>query len=273
MVGIRTIYKCKNQENMRRIISIAILLAFVICEVSSQGIKVYKRNGTVAKYKYAEIDYVEAYPYEEGQQEPQAHVAVDLGLSVKWATCNVGASSPEDYGNYYAWGEVEEKSVYDWDNYKYSDGQRFLYTKYCTSSKFGMIDNKVSIELDDDVAHVKWGGEWRVPTYEEVEELKLNCSAKWTTQNGVYGVVLTGPNGNSIFLPASGNKVGDEYFSFGDTYREMSIWTDRLNRSDNSLAITLDATTAQPLEDIDAKLHWVHVSRDWGVTVRPVCPK
>lgn len=118
----------------------------------------------------------------------KGHDYVDLGLSVKWATCNVGAFSPEDYGDYYAWGETSTKSKYTYDNYTLHD-----------------------VDLGDikgtrhDVAHVKWGGDWYMPTITEFQELMDRCNWKWITYNGVQGYKITGPNGNSIFLPAAGS--------------------------------------------------------------------
>ncbi len=123
-------------------------------------------------------------------QEINGHEYVDLGLSVKWATCNVGASSPEDYGNYYAWGETSTKSSYAPDN---SKTYRKNYSDIKGDSRY-------------DAARANWGSTWRMPTKSELEELKNRCTWKWTTQNGVKGYKVTGPNGNSIFLPAEGRR-------------------------------------------------------------------
>ena len=141
--------------------------------------------------------------------------AIDLGLSVKWASCNVGATAPEEYGGYYAWGETEEKSNYNWSIYKYCNGSYNSMTKYCTSSSYGTVDNKTTLEPDDDVAHVKWGGSWRMPTKAEQNELRNNCTWLWTTLNGVNGYSVTGPNGNSIFLPVAGYRYGAEVLNQG----------------------------------------------------------
>ena len=130
---------------------------------------------------------------------------VDLGLSVKWATFNVGANKPEEYGDYFAWGETEPKEVYDWSTYKWCNGSETTLTKYCTDGSYGTVDNKTQLELSDDAAHVHWGGDWRVPTEEEFWELEKECTWEWTSQNGVNGYKLTSKsNGNSIFLPAAG---------------------------------------------------------------------
>ena len=129
------------------------------------------------------------------------HEYVDLGLpsGLKWATCNVGASSPEEYGDYYAWGEIETKSEYRIDK--------------CKTSKKSMKD--ISGNATYDVARAKWGGSWRLPTKKELEELENNCKWEWTTQNGKQGYKVTGPNGNSIFLPAAGVCDGFSLYNAG----------------------------------------------------------
>lgn len=129
---------------------------------------------------------------------------VDLGLSVKWATCNVGATKPEEYGNYYAWGETEPKTTYTLSTYKWCNGSDDTFTKYCTKSYYGTVDNKVVLELADDAARANWGGAWRMPTDSEWYELIDDCTLTWTTLNDVNGYNVEGPNGNSIFLPAAG---------------------------------------------------------------------
>jgi len=140
--------------------------------------------------------------------------AVNLGLSVKWASWNVGAESPEDYGGYYAWGETEEKSSYTEDTYKYvrdldGDGD-------CWDDEANWINIGSNISgTSYDVARMKWGGGWRMPTLDEIKELRYKCSWQWTTVNGVNGQKVTGPNGNSIFLPAAGNRDGTEVSSRG----------------------------------------------------------
>mgnify|MGYP007069941335 CR=1 FL=1 len=137
---------------------------------------------------------------------PSGVIAVDLGLpsGTKWANMNVGAVKPEDYGDYYAWGETETKSQYTWATYKWCNGSTSSFTKYCTNSRYGTVDNKTELELSDDVAHTKWGEHWRIPTEVEIKELIDKCSSVWTTQNGVKGRLLSGPNGNSVFFPAAG---------------------------------------------------------------------
>lgn len=129
---------------------------------------------------------------------------IDLGIGTKWACCNVGAHSPEEYGGYYAWGEVSEKSVYNEVTYKYAtgvdtDGDGW----YDCDWSYQSLGSDIS-GTGYDVAHVQWGGSWCMPTVDEIKALVNNCSSVWTTENGVYGRRFTGPNGGSIFLPAAG---------------------------------------------------------------------
>lgn len=137
---------------------------------------------------------------------PAIPEAVDLGLSVKWASFNLGATAPEGYGDYYAWGEIETKSNYSWETYKWCNGtaESLSFTKYNTRSDLGTVDNKTVLDPEDDVAHVALGGSWRMPTNAEWTELRENCTWTSTTQSEVIGYKVTGPNGNSIFLPAAG---------------------------------------------------------------------
>lgn len=142
----------------------------------------------------------------------EAGEAIDLGLpsGLKWASCNVGATKPEESGNYYAWGETSIKSIYYPTSYKYYNYIYQKFTKYCTESSYGTVDNKTTLEPDDDVATVKWGDNWRMPTASEIYELLYNCTWKWTSLNETNGYRVTGPNGNSIFLPAAGARLNTE---------------------------------------------------------------
>ena len=187
--------------------------------------------------------------------------AIDLGLpsGIKWASCNVGATSPEEYGGYYAWGETEEKSNYGISTYKYCNGSYNSMTKYCTNSYYGTVDNKTTLEPGDDVAHVKWGGSWRMPTQAEQDELRNNCTWTWSTLNGVNGYRVTGPNGNSIFLPAAGCRVVTAVLYQGSY---GNYWSSSLYSYGNSHAYYLYFYSS----DYD----WNDNSRYYGQTVRPV---
>ena len=141
---------------------------------------------------------------------------VDLGLSVKWATMNVGANAPEEYGDYFAWGETLPKNEYSWENYEWCKGSYSTLTKYCTHSDYGTVDNKTVLDPEDDAASENWGSTWRMPTKEELDELMEDCSWKRVTQNGVDGRLVTGRNGNSIFLPAAGFCKDSSLYHAGD---------------------------------------------------------
>jgi len=143
--------------------------------------------------------------------------AIDLGLpsGTLWASCNVGATKPEEYGLYFAWGEtvgytsdISDGHSFNWANYKWSNGDGYKQTKYCNNSRYGnngFTDNKTELDLEDDAAYVNWGSNWRMPSSDQIKELIENCSREWTTFNGVYGVKFTSnKNGKSIFLPAAG---------------------------------------------------------------------
>lgn len=146
-----------------------------------------------------------------------ASAPVDLGLSVKWADANLGALAPEEYGYYYAWGEIEPKNSYYWDTYKWCNGDSRKLTKYCQEKKSnywngtGSPDNNLELELSDDAAHTKLGGAWRIPTKLEWNELRENCTWTWTNNyngTGIAGQIITsnkaGYTDKSIFLPAAG---------------------------------------------------------------------
>lgn len=142
----------------------------------------------------------------------EEHSYVDLGLSVLWASCNVGASTPKEFGDYYAWGEIETKKEYTAANYRWygnkkrtERGYEYQLTKYNSDSYKGRVDNKNKLDDGDDVATVKWGNGWRIPTYKEWNELRKKCSWEWICIDDIYGYRVTSPvNNNSIFLPAAG---------------------------------------------------------------------
>ena len=168
-------------------------------------------SGEYIKYEVAGKDFVAgtayAYTLTDGEKLNRiTYNAVDLGLpsGTLWADRNVGADSPEAYGDYFAWGETEPKDYYDWSTYKWCNGSYDTQTKYCTNSSYGTVDGKTVLDLEDDAAYVNMGSEWRMPTHDELKELYNNCSWSWTTQNGVSGYKVTGPNSNNIFLPAAG---------------------------------------------------------------------
>jgi hypothetical protein len=161
------------------------------------------------------------------------HEYVDLGLpsGLLWATCNVGANAPEDYGDYFAWGETQTKDVYNWSTYQYCNGSQYTLTKYCTNFSYcynGFFDNLATLLPVDDAATANWGSDWRMPTQAEFQELYNNTTVTWTTQNGVNGKLFTASNGNSLFLPAAGYRGSSSLDDAGSSgyYWSSSLRTD-----------------------------------------------
>ena len=231
--------------------------------------------------KGTEVSYAAAWGEYENRIQPNEYPkpkAIDLGLpsGLKWASFNLGASYPEGYGDFFAWGEIEpyyisldpltwkegKEAGYDWPSYKWSMGALYTMTKYCSYSYFGyngFTDSKTVLEPEDDAAHVNLGGSWRMPTNVEWAELMENCTWTWTEQNGVNGRLVTGPNGNSIFLPAAGHwyDTGNNLVGSYGSYRSSSLLTNDPNRA---WLIFFGS------DDVS----WNYIFRDRGCSVRPV---
>ena len=183
------------------------------------------------------------------------HQYVDLGLSVLWATCNVGASAPEEYGDYFAWGEVESKSEYTWENYKHGTTQNI--------TKYNATDGLKTLLPEDDAAHVNWGGDWRMPSFEEQRELREYCTWQWTTVNGVLGYQVTSKiNGNSIFLPAAGNITNQKLDAVGVMGYQ---WSSTVGHGISAHRMHFSKNTIEDYRNGGG-------SRACGVSVRPVIP-
>ena len=204
------------------------------------------------------IDYLLTSSWPEAEDP---HDYVDLGLpsGTLWATCNVGASRPEEYGNYYAWGETVPKDYYDFSTYLWTNNYGEL-TKYCNDSYWGVVDNKLELDPEDDAAYANWGSSWRMPTTQQQSELINNCSRQWTTMNGVNGTLLTGPNGNTLFLPAAG--------SFN--YSELESVGVRCNFWSRSLATSINAGNAFYMYFKSNGRDTWYLGRPLGLTVRAV---
>jgi len=151
----------------------------------------------------------------------RGHSYVDLGLpsGTLWATCNVGAATPQDYGNYYAWGEITTKETYTWDTYKYGSAGNQL-VKYCDNSEYGkdgFTDNKTTLELSDDAAYMNWGGKWRMPTYDQQEELMSQCYWVWTNSYNGSNVA-----GYIVYKAKSSSDKGKKIYKNGTTSSSSS---------------------------------------------------
>ena len=198
------------------------------------------------------------------------HDYVDLGLSVKWATCNIGASSPEYRGDYFAWGETSTKSRYDWDTYNMCRGSQYVLTEYNTDRSYGRVDNRTILDPSYDVAKVKWGGRWRLPTPKEFSELVTRC--KWTkwkdASRGNPAVFkIEGPNGNYILLPTTGAQEGEVETYPMDNGNFGGYWTNEIDPESPAFAFMLSFNFFKESYNV-----W-HDYRDIGLNVRPVLSK
>lgn len=200
-----------------------------------------------------------------GQQKPSEHPYIDLGLpsGTLWATCNVGANTPEEYGDYFAWGETTTKTSYSWRTYKYSYGDYVKITKYCNLSSYGydgFTDNLMTLQESDDAATANWGIEWCMPTADQWKELFQNTEITWTTQNNVTGRLFTANNGNSLFLPAAGGQKDDKLNGVGivGVYWSSSLYTD------------YPGGCAQFFCFFSNQYEMGYDPRNWGHSVRPV---
>ena len=199
----------------------------------------------------------------DGPPTPPQNDYIDLGLpsGTLWATRNIGANSPEEYGDYFAWGETAPKEAYTWETYKWCDGSQTSLTKYCTDSLSGTLDDRTELEPQDDAARVNWGSSWRIPTLEQQRELMSDCSWEWTTSKGVNGYLVTGSNGNSLFLPAAGYRNdNDSSPILVGTYGDY--WTSTLNASYPAYA--------RDEYFYSSGAHWGITSRNLGLAVRAV---
>ena len=192
------------------------------------------------------------------------HEWVDLGLpsGTLWATCNIGATTPEGYGDFFAWGETSSKEVYNWKTYKWCNGNYDMLTKYCVHIYYGydgFTDGKTELDPEDDAAYVNWGPSWRMPTFEQIEELFNNCSWQWTQRNGVYGQLGTGQNGNTIFLPATGGHWEESLYYAGS---RGYYWSRTLS--------PYDSYNAYRLYFNSGGVYWYYSGRYYGFTVRAV---
>ena len=239
------------------IMSIALLMGVSAWAQDPAAVSVYEDCGKNGK----------TYDFRPTTGTGNGHTWVNLGLpsGIRWASCNVGANAPEDYGDYYGWGETTTKEDYSWATYKHANGAYNKLTKYCTSAGFGdngFTDDKTTIEPEDDAATANWGEEWHIPTYAEWKELRTQCTWTWTTQNGVNGYQVTSTtNGNSIFLPAAGYRYGTG-LDLADSYG--LYWSSSLSTDGPSGAWYLRFAS-----DFQRRYG---SNRYSGFSVRPVCP-
>lgn len=245
-----------------------LFLSISFCAMVAQSTGPTKKCPTCGK-PIAKCEYRGKHPKPTKPARPvngfeNGHEWVDLGLpsGTKWATMNVGANSPEESGDYFAWGETKPKSTYDSSNYKWCErGVLYSLTKYCTKSNCGIVDNKTELELCDDAARANWEGEWRMPTLAQTKELKEKCTWTWTQMGGHNGYKVVGPNGYYIFLPAAG-----KHWSHGLSSVDSSghYWSSSLDTSSESVWAK-SIYFFSDLADWDREYY-----RDSGHSIRPV---
>ncbi len=187
------------------------------------------------------------------------YTSVDMGLSVRWATCNVGATSTANAGDRYAWGAIESGATYSWATYRFGSSYNAM-TKYCTNSDFGKVDNLTTLEAADDAATQNWGNAWRTPTQAEWEELRTKCTWEWTdnyNSTNIKGYTVTASNGNAIFLPTTGLSDGDAVYQAGEGY----YWSSSLSQTPSN-ACYMQLTSKEFVQGNNP--------RYFGQAVRPV---
>lgn len=223
---------------MKKFITLASLVLIVSANVQAQSMKVIKTDGTVYEFRTDEVHSVEFEPG-DGRLTENGYEYVDLGLpsGTMWATCNVGATKPEEAGDYFSWGEVTPKENYTsltylWGTSNQTDGEDYeqltVITKYNTNPALGLPDNRTVLEPEDDAATVNMGGAWRMPTAEDLDELLSQCYYQITKVNGVRGLKFIGSNGNTLFLPCVGLRYG-EIMMFNDVAMKWGFyWTSTL---------------------------------------------
>ncbi len=200
---------------MKKYIITAIVAAFQIVAVA-QTVNVHFKNGQAIQYPSSNVDYVD---FSEKASAPivSAGAVVDLGLSVFWCSCNVGAEAPEEEGNRYSWGETKTKNSYSKDNYSYYDSNTWKYIE---------IGNQIS-GTEYDAATANLGSDWKIPTKNQMQELINKCTWEWTQINSVNGYKITGPNGNSIFIASGPNSVSGKRYWTGDDAQILYVTPDR----------------------------------------------
>lgn len=227
---------------MKRIIIILTALLLPLLAMSQGVIRPPKKS---AKPQQAQTTQQTVQPQRPSSGRTNGHEWIDLGLSVKWASCNVGASTPSDYGNYYAWGETSTKSEFSFSN----------------SKTYNKDINDITGDSSYDAARSIWGSPWRLPTKIELQELVSNCTWTWTTMDGKNGFRVTSKkNGNSIFLPAAGEKGFSSTLLFDG--KNGNYWGATSRENDKESAFCLKFSSLKP--QIEPRY------RNAGFTIRPV---
>ena len=239
--------------------TIAFIAVIALCQVFAVGQKKYEMvvettdgNSVTFPTEFIKRVYFREsnISYKTCPDNNHPHL-IDLGLpsGTLWACCNVGASQPEDYGKYYAWGETQPKEVYSWSTYIHSDG---------TESTCHNIGSDIA-GTSYDAATANWGTPWQMPSLEQCNELNNKCTSVWTQQNGVNGQKFTGPNGGTLFLPAAGSRWEGGAFGAG---MGGYYWSSALNEFNPSCVWVLNF--------LSGGVYVTDGYRNYGLSVRPV---
>ena len=275
-----------------KFIAVAVMCMLSLTANAQSTMRIEFEGGKEMQIPVSSVKSINGFTNEPSSSTPDTSPsgvqAVDLGLSVKWANMNIGATSMEDYGDYFAWGETVGykggKRTFDTSTYKYdmstktpdtTDKDGFTipgttiygYTKYVIKSEAstygydGFYDDKTVLDPEDDAAIANWGGSWRMPTKAERDELRTKCTWEWKELNGKKGYKVTGPNGNFIFLPAAGCRLDSSLDGAGS---RGDYWSSSLVASDSDGACVLGFDSSF--------VGWDGYGRYYGRSVRAVCP-
>lgn len=222
------------------------------------------------------LRHIVSLPEQHYTDIENGHGYVDLGLSVKWATCNLGADSPGNTGGRYAWGEVSTKQDYTWQNYRFNSGGEGYWdvklSKYNSDSKLGPADMLEELKPEDDAAHVNWGGKWRIPTAQEFLELANNCTFVWAELNGCVGSLIIsnkpGYTDRFIFLPATMTRTD------GVGTADANYWSSTTNLTDRRGSENPGPCSSYTFYMWDNSYFeiciWLQNQRSFGLPIRPV---
>ena len=258
---------------MKKVFLVISIVFIAISFLAQDVFYLYKKNSPATYFEISKVDSI-SLVHPKTTAIRNGHQWVDLGLPsrVKWATCNVGADSPEGYGNYFSWGEISTKYNYNWSYYKWNNGSSSTdMTKYCASNNYGTKDDKKTLELSDDVVRSEWGSNWRMPTSKEIKELCTECIWTWTSNyngTGVAGMIVSSKNYYNtphIFFPAAGYIDGTTKKEVGSVgkYWSSSLYFYSSSYSSNSAINLKISSGGENTNDEERRL---------GFTIRGVCP-
>lgn len=256
---------------MKRIFSLAAMIGSICFFAACGGGEIDPGNNTPTPGPEPEK------PYVDGSTTVGGHEALDLGTGILWATTNLGASEPQEYGKYYSWGEIDTKDEYKWGNYKWSDGfepktaqeyEELKMTKYCLYKIYGTKDDKKVLDPEDDAATQSWQNGWRMPTKQEVADLLSKCEWEWNRVEGIFGYKISSKKtGKEIFIPAGGVIA---YDGKHNSSMMCNYWTASLHDQNEQYYAYSFVYTDEGKEGSE---YISQTYRYMGMTIRAVCDK